>query len=95
MIIKFQKIFTALGYFWGFSKKKIYILGYEDFVDIFFFGSSQNWTILKTYAAISHAHLSRVWKQVKLPGSCLSTCYGFGSTQLSDILCHISVPTFS
>ena len=41
---------------------------------------------LKTYAAISHSHLFRVWKQVKLSGSCLSTFHGFGSTQLSDIL---------
>ena len=28
----------------------------------------------------------RVWKRVKLSGSCLSTINGFGSTQLSDIL---------
>ena len=41
---------------------------------------------LKTYAAISNAHLSRAWKRVKLSGSCLSTINGFGSTQLSDIL---------
>ena len=41
---------------------------------------------LKTYAAISNAHLSRVWKQVKLSGSCLSIINGIGSTQLSDIL---------
>ena len=41
---------------------------------------------LKTYAAISNAHLSRVWKRVKLSGSCLSTINGFGSTKLSDIL---------
>ena len=43
-------------------------------------------TALKTYAAISNAHLSRVWKRVKLSGSCLSTINGFGSTQLSDML---------
>ena len=42
---------------------------------------------LKTYAAISNAHLSRVWKRVKLSGSCRSTINGLGSTQLSDILC--------
>ena len=41
---------------------------------------------LKTYAAISNAHLSRAWKRVKLSGSCLSTINGFGSIQLSDIL---------
>ena len=41
---------------------------------------------LKTYAAISNAHLSRVWEWVKLSGSCLSTINGFGSTQLSDML---------
>ena len=35
---------------------------------------------LKTYAAISHAHLFHFWKQVKLSGSCLSTFHGFGST---------------
>ena len=35
---------------------------------------------LKAYAAISNAHLSRVLKQVKLSGSCLSTINGFGST---------------
>ena len=41
---------------------------------------------LKTYAAISNAHLSRVWKRGKLSGSCFSTINGFGSTQLSEIL---------
>ena len=46
----------------------------------------QQMIILKTYAAFSNAHLSRVWKRVKLSGSCLSTIKGFGSTQLSDIL---------
>ena len=50
---------------------------------------------LKTYAAISNAHLSRVYKRGKLSGSCLSTLNGFGSTQLSIFLCHIGVPTFS
>ena len=51
--------------------------------------------ILKTYAAISNAHLSRVCKRGKLSGSCLSTLNGFGSTQLPIFLCHIGVPTFS
>ena len=51
--------------------------------------------ILKTYVAFSHVHLSLVWKQVKLSGSCLSTFYGFGSTQLSDILISYRVLTFS
>ena len=41
---------------------------------------------LKTYAAISNAHLSRIWKQVKMSRSCFSTIYGFRSTQLSNIL---------
>ena len=41
---------------------------------------------LKTYAAISNAHFSRVCKRGKLSGSCLSTNNGFGSTQLSVIL---------
>ena len=50
---------------------------------------------LKTYAAISNAHLSRVCKRGKLSGSCLSTLNGFGSTQLPIFLCHIGVPTFS
>ena len=50
---------------------------------------------LKTYAAISNAHLSRVCKRRKLSGSCLSTLNGFGSTQLPIFLCHIGVPTFS
>ena len=50
---------------------------------------------LKTYAAISNAHLFRVCKRGKLSGSCLSTLNGFGSTQLPIFLCHISVPTFS
>ena len=50
---------------------------------------------LKTYAAISNAHLSRVCKLGKLSGSCLSTLNGFGSTQLPIFLCHIGVPTFS
>ena len=53
------------------------------------------WTPLKTYAAISNAHLSRVCKRGKLSGSCLSTLNGFGSTQLPIFLCHIGVPTFS
>ena len=56
---------------------------------IFFLGA------LKTYAAISNAHLSRVCKRGKLSGSCLSTLNGFGSTQLPIFLCHIGVPTFS
>ena len=34
-------------------------------------------------------------KKVKLSGSCLSTFYGFGSTQLSDILMSYRCPTFS
>ena len=50
---------------------------------------------LKTDAAISNAHLSRVCKRGKLSGSCLSTLNGFGSTQLPIFLCHIGVPTFS
>ena len=50
---------------------------------------------LKTYAAISNAHLSRVRKRGKLSGSCLSTLNRFGSTQLPIFLCHIGVPTFS
>ena len=50
---------------------------------------------LKTNAAISNAHLSRVCKRGKLSGSCLSTLKGFGSTQLPIFLCHIGVPTFS
>ena len=51
--------------------------------------------LLKTYAVISNAHLSRVCKRGKLSGSCLSTLNGFGSTQLPIFLCHIRVPTFS
>ena len=51
--------------------------------------------LLKTYAAISNAHLFRVCKRGKLSGSCLSTLNGFGSTQLPIFLCHIRVPTFS
>ena len=50
---------------------------------------------LKTYAAISNAHLFRVCKRGKLSGSCLSTFNGFGSIQLPIFLCHIGVPTFS
>ena len=50
---------------------------------------------LKTYAAISNAHLFRVCKRGKMSGSCLSTLNGFGSTQLPIFLCHIGVPTFS
>ena len=42
--------------------------------------------LLKKYAANFHVHHSRVRKQVKLSGSCLSTIYGFGSTQLSETL---------
>ena len=49
---------------------------------------------LKTYAAISNTHLSRVCKRGKLSGSCLSTLNGFGSTQLPIFLCHIGVPVF-
>ena len=55
----------------------------------------KNISDLKTYAAISNAHLSRVCKRGKLSGSCLSTLNGFGSTQLEIFLCHIGVPTFS
>ena len=51
--------------------------------------------LLKTYAAISNAHLSRVCKRGKLSGSCLSTLNGFESTQLLIFLCYIGVPTFS
>ena len=54
-----------------------------------------NIPLLKTYAAISNAHLSRVCKRGKLSGSCLTTLNGFGSTQLPIFLCHIDVPTFS
>ena len=50
------------------------------------FESSKMDMYLKTYAAISNAHLSRIWKRVKLSGSCLSTINGFGSTELFDIL---------
>ena len=50
---------------------------------------------LKTYAAISNAHLFRVCKRGKLSGSCLSTLNGFGSIQLPIFLCHIGVPTYS
>ena len=50
---------------------------------------------LKTFAAISNAHLSRACKRGKLSGSCLSTLNGFGSTQLPIFLCHIGVQTFS
>ena len=42
-----------------------------------------NWYVdlrLKTYAAISNAHLSRIWKKVMMSGSCFSTIYGFRST---------------
>ena len=55
----------------------------------------QAFALLKTYAAISNAHLSRVCKRGKLSGSCLSTLNGFGSTQLPIFLCHIGVSTFS
>ena len=63
-------------------------------------GHSNRWYFmincyLKTYAAISNAHLSRVCKRGKLSGSCLSTLNGFGSTLLPIFLCHIGVPTFS
>ena len=45
-----------------------------------------NALILKTYTANLYAHHSRVRKQVKLSGSCFSTIYGVGSTQLSETL---------
>ena len=62
----------------------------------FFWQIANLWmSTLKTYAAISNAHLSRVCKRGKLSGSCLSTLNGFGSTQLPIFLCHIGVPTFS
>ena len=54
----------------------------------------QHISSLKTYAAISNAHLFRVCKRGKMSGSCLSTLNGFGSTQLPKFLCHIGVPTF-
>ena len=50
----------------------------EDNNEVFF---AMRYT-LKTYAAISNAHLSRVCKRGKLSGPCLSTLNGFGSTQL-------------
>ena len=43
-------------YFWGCQKNK-YFWGYEDFVDIFF-GSSQNWTILRGHF---YAFSSQKW----------------------------------
>ena len=58
-------------------------------------GEYLNLLNLKTYAAISNAHLTRVCKRGKLSGSCLSILNGFGSTQLPIFLCHIGVPTFS
>ena len=57
-------------------------------------GNLNNWRLLKTYSAISNAHLFRVCKRGKMSGSCLSTLNGFGSTQLPIFLCHIGVPTF-
>ena len=65
----------------------MYIHFFADLVNIFYF----YWEVilifaLKTYAAISNAHLSRVWKRIQLSGSCLSTISKFGSTQLSHIL---------
>ena len=61
----------------------------------FFFFFFFWYAFLKTYAAISNAHLFRVCKRGKLSGSCLSTLNGFGSIQLPIFLCHIGVPTFS
>ena len=55
---------------------------------------TESYPRLKTYAAISNAHLFRVCKRGKMSGSCLSTLNGFGSTQLPIFLCHIGVPTF-
>ena len=49
---------------------------------------------LKTYATNFYVHHSRVRKQVKLSGFGFSTIYGFESTQLHKLLCHIHVPTF-
>ena len=65
------------------------------FSDLFIPIYAQLWSYLKTYAAISNAHLFRVCKRGKLSGSCLSTLNGFGSIQLPIFLCHIGVPTFS
>ena len=42
--------------FWGFQKNE-YVLGYEDFVDIFW-GSSQNWTIFR-----GHSYAFKVFSQ--------------------------------
>ena len=70
--------------FWHSQGPTIYHLGVIT-LDIF----------LKTYAAISNTHLSRVCKWGKLSGSCLSTFNGFRSTQLPIFLYHIGVPTFS
>ena len=63
--------------------------------DLWIYSLIQYSIMLKTYAAISNAHLSRVCKRGKMSGSCLSTLNGFGSTQLPIFLCHIGVPTFS
>ena len=50
---------------------------------------------LKTYAAISNAHLSRVWKRVKLSGSCLSTITDSDQHSFPILLYNIGVSTFS
>ena len=42
--------------------------------------------VLRHMRLIFYAHHSRARKQIKLSGSCLSTIYGFGSTQLSENL---------
>ena len=51
--------------------------------------------ILKTYAAISNAHLSRVWKRVKLSGSRFRPLTDSDQHSFLIFLCHIGVPTFS
>ena len=92
LVISFSIIFQTIG-----NRKWFCII--SKLADIWVFLNSYtimfNFRYLKTYAAISNAHLSRVCKQGKLSGSCLLTLNGFGSTQLQIFLCHIGVPTFS
>ena len=81
---------------WKFMRSLCRMFSYSDHITrVFEIYTPSIPVVLKTYAAISNAHLSHVCKRGKLSGSCLSTLNGFGSTQLPILFCHIGVPTFS
>ena len=56
---------------------------------------NQTFKNLKTYAAFSNAHLSRVCKRGKLSGAVFRPLTDSDKHSFPITLCHIGVPTFS